>query len=275
MEDEELHKLADLKSVMELTNLRYRYERIVNGKVIDSDLPEGCGLDVINQDTDGIYVSQVTSLFEFAMDSVKSAFAVSDCPDLPRSSVYVLVRAALETSAYADWLMSINNNNRRIFQSFKLLRENIVNTLEPFNENNSVHEYISAGSDWYLAYIDMKMHDLFPNKDPKARIDKTTILINCDEEYSRFGGSRAMYSSLAAWKFCSGITHGNGSLLSAIGRGRLTEVEQDDLEPERWVGKERLSGLVMVLSPVVENLEFFCKLYERELQVGQPNQPGE
>lgn len=262
MDNEQIHQIANIKSAMSLTQLQVRYKALEKLDVLGMSASPGSKLWKINSRSEGIFISQLDDLFQFAMEGMETAFHIKDNSNLPRSSMYVLIRSSIEASAHADWLMSMDNDKEVVYESLRIVRDSIVNSHKVFKGSTWLSEKMEKERLFHLDYLGEKMKKMYPNRKPGARVNYSSIVTNCDVNYEKDMGRREFYSGLAAWEMCSAITHGNQAMLYAVAGDPAERASQRKTNGSEYQN-DRLAGLTLACIPAIENLEYLVSLREK------------
>lgn len=255
MDDAQIHKIANFKSSMSLTQLEARYEKLEKLNVLNMKVSPSSRLYKLDYKSERIFIPLLDDLFQFAMEGMKTAFSIKNNPGLPRSSMYVLIRSSIEASSHANWLMSMDNDKEAIYESLRTYRETIVNCRKIFEENAQLHGNMKKEEQPYRSYLEERMNKIYPKRKPWKRVQYSKIVRNNDVGYAKDIGRRGFYSGLAAWELCSAVTHGNQAVLSAVAGEpgeRALQLQTNDSESQN----DRLAVLVFACMPAIENLEY-------------------
>ncbi|MCP1428209.1 hypothetical protein J3D45_000707 [Microbacterium foliorum] len=126
---------------------------------------------------------------------------------LPNYAGYVLIRAALETSATAYWLLQPNVSNRRVLHALRMAF---------WNQRDSAEFAAAAGhrgTAWdeerraYLDLLRSKVKGLHQSSLDVPRLSHTDMLTAVGRKLK----ISQQPSTLLAWRLCSSLAHGNSA----------------------------------------------------------------
>ncbi|OAN38856.1 hypothetical protein [Microbacterium sp. H83] len=126
---------------------------------------------------------------------------------LPNYAGYVLIRAALETSATAYWLLQPNVSNRRVLRALRTAS---------WDQRDSAEFASAAGhaaTDWdlqrhdHLDSLRRKVKGLHQSSLDVPRLSHTDMLTAVERSLK----ISQQPSTLLAWRLCSSLAHGNSA----------------------------------------------------------------
>jgi len=202
---------------------------------------------------------QVINLLRSALDHLHTvADAVSEGGKGPRPlAPYTLIRASIEASSLAVWVMTPGTKDARLKNSIRLSIANRRAT-EVYNKKFDLGDHVSK---WFKAEMiatkaqrpgtrNMNLDASFPRS--------TDLILETDK--------RLVFSGLAgidAWRACSGIAHSNGQFAGAAVTRTATE--------DSIVVTIKATTLFMMLEPAKQYLEFALRAAERHMAARSPS----
>lgn len=254
MSDTDLSKAADRKGQMRMVEIEHRLHLIDMQAIRNPTIEPESELSTTDRKSSDLYSRELIELVSRTYNDIDSIFSRGGEVIDISSAGYLLARSSIETSSYANWLMSISNVRTRAFQAYKLFYQNCKNIREVFKEIGRTD--VSDFSNWGMRATAQLMEKDIPGKDSKkleSPCTYSTVIKNADEAFGRYK-RRDVYTGLTAWRMCSAIVHGNAFLDDVfLTKSMETEVEQHS---RKMVAK--YSALSLVLLPAIENLEFCC-----------------
>jgi hypothetical protein len=201
---------------------------------------------------------QVINLLRSGLDHLHAvADAVSEGGKGPRPlAPYTLIRASIEASSLAVWVMSPGTKDARLKNSIRLSIANRRAT-EVYNKKFDLGDHVSK---WFKAEM-MATKVQRPgtkNMNLEASFPRSTDLILETDKRLIFSG----LAGIDAWRACSGIAHSNGQFAGAA----VTRTAAEDY----IVVTVKATTLFKMLEPAKQYFEFALKKAEGHMAASSP-----
>lgn len=165
---------------------------------------------------------QVRFQLQLASEHLTALDQLIEAHGLPNYAGYVLIRAALETSAAGYWLVQPGVSNRRVLRALRMAW---------WDQRDSAEFTVASGhaaTDWDLerrAHLDLlrsKVKGLHQATLDLPRLSHTDMLT----EVGRGLKITQQLSTLLAWRLCSSLAHGNSAAaVMALQHRQIRETE--------------------------------------------------
>jgi len=191
---------------------------------------------------------EIHYLLSSAADHLATVRALVHTGDIPPFAPYTLLRSAIESSALVIWLQNGGSLDKRVFRYIQMqwtLRLNVnTYTTSAGTHTQEITDLLNA------LLTDMKnARGGIRQKNFEVPMPSITdILIEVDRKVVVTGG----LNGLAAWRACSGVTHGNHHFT----HGLLDEQPMPQNDRGAVVRRlASLASLALMSSPAIEYLE--------------------
>jgi hypothetical protein len=196
---------------------------------------------------------QVINLLRSGLDHLHAvADAVGEDGKGPRPlAPYTLIRASIEASSLAAWLMMPGTKDARLKKSIRLSIANRRST-EVYSKKYDLGDKVSK---WFKSEMSAT-RDQRPgtkNMNLDANFPKSTDLILETDKYLNFSG----LAGIDAWRACSGIAHSNGQFAGAAVTRTATDASV--------VVTIKATTLYMMLEPAKQYFEFSLRMAEEHM----------
>lgn len=196
---------------------------------------------------------QVINLLRSGLDHLHAvADAVGEDGKGPRPlAPYTLIRASIEASSLAAWLMMPGTKDARLKKSIRLSIANRRST-EVYSKKYDLGDKVSK---WFKSEMSATKDQRPGTKNMKldANFPKSTDLILETDKYLNFSG----LAGIDAWRACSGIAHSNGQFAGAAVTRTATDVSV--------VVTIKATTLYMMLEPAKQYFEFSLRMAEENM----------
>jgi len=186
-----------------------------------------------------------------ALDHLRVVRALA--PAMPPFAPYSLVRSSIESSALGIWLQSGGTTDKRVI---RLLQTQWSHRLNVNTYTLAEGAHTQTTTDWLDGQLTMTKNERggLRQRDFKVPPPSTTnMLMETDKQVPR----RTSLSGLAAWRACSGVTHGNHNFSHALLNERTVTLTDGTQSIERTTST---SSLAMMMHPAIEYLEHLLAL---------------
>lgn len=198
---------------------------------------------------------QVRFQLQLAAEHLVAFDRLVEAHGLPNYAGYVLIRAALETSATAYWLIQPNVSNRRVLRALRMAY---------WNQLDSAEFAIAAGftdTTWdterreHLEMLRGKVKGLHQSRLDVTRISHTNLLT----DVGRALKLTQPPSTLLAWRLCSSLAHGNSA--AAVMALQHRQIRAD--EPNVHSSTSSWALVSSLIRTAVETFDAALDLFEK------------